>query len=302
MKKAGQGEEPMGKETIYKSEEGKRRIQEHYEEYVRKLDFQVERMELETRFGRTHMLAAGTSDGKPVFIFQGGNCINPMTLSWFTPLVREYRVYSPDTVGHPGFSAETRVSGDDDSYAAWISDMMDELGIEHCAFVGPSFGGGMILRLAAFRPEKIDCAVLVSPAGIRLGSKVRMIKEILLPLLLYKANGSGKYLDRIADSMSSGFMKKVDRDIIGEVFQHVKLEQDMPKLTEKRELERYSSPTLVIAGEQDIFFPAGALKAKAEEILPKRTSFKTLDMGHFPSEGALERINEEIGHFLQIHY
>ncbi|XXM74473.1 alpha/beta fold hydrolase [Lysinibacillus sphaericus] len=205
-------------------------------------------------------------------------------------------------MGHPGFSAETRVSGEDDSYAAWISDMMDELGIEHCAFVGPSFGGGIILRLAAFMPEKIDCAVLVSPAGIRLGSKVRMIKEILLPLIFFKTTGSEKYLDRIAGNMSSSFMKKVDRDIIGEVFQHVKLEQDMPKLTEKRELERYSSPTLVIAGEHDVFFPAGALKAQVEEIIPNLTAFKTLDTGHFPSEDGLEKINEEIGRFLQKHY
>jgi pimeloyl-ACP methyl ester carboxylesterase len=295
-------EDNMGRETIYKSEQGKKRIQQHYEDYLQSLDFQVERTYIETRFGKTHMLVAGPAEGKPLFVLQGGNCINPMTMSWFTPLTREYRVYAPDTIGHPGFSDEARISGNDHSYACWISDLMAVLKIKHCAFVGPSFGGGIILRLAAFMPEKIDCAVLVSPPGIQLGSKGRMIKDILLPLMLYKASKTQKYLDRIADVMSSGSMKELDRDIIGEVFKFVKLEQDMPKLTEKRELQNYSCPTLVITGERDIFFPGSRLKEKAEEIIPNLVSFKTLEMGHFPSAGYLREINGEIIDFLQVHY
>jgi pimeloyl-ACP methyl ester carboxylesterase len=295
-------EDNMGRETIYKSEQGQKCIQKHYEDYVQTLDFPVERRYIDTRFGKTHVLVSGPADGKPLFVFQGGNCINPMTMSWFSPLTKEYRVYAPDTIGHPGFSAETRISGEDRSYADWISDMMDELKIEHCAFVGPSFGGGIILRLAAFMPEKIDCAVLVSPAGIKMGSKGRMIKDILIPMILYKAAGSEKSMDRIGDIMSSGSMKKMDRDIIGDVFKYVKLEQDMPKLSEKHELQHYSSPTLVFTGEQDIFFPASRLKEKAEEIIPHLVSFRALDMGHFPSAGRRREINEEIVDFLREHY
>jgi pimeloyl-ACP methyl ester carboxylesterase len=292
----------MGKETIYKSEQGKARIQQHYEDYLQTLDFPVERRYIDTRFGKTHLLVAGPAEGKPLFVFQGGNCINPMTMSWFSQLTKEYRVYAPDTIGHPGFSAETRVSGEDRSYADWISDLMDELEIKKCAFVGPSFGGGIILRLATFIPERIDCAVLVSPAGIKMGSKGRMIKDILVPMMFYKAAGSEKSLDRIADIMSSGSMKKMDRDIIGDVFKHVKLEQDMPKLSEKRELQHYSSPTLVFAGEEDIFFPASRLKEKAGEIIPHLVSFRSLEMGHFPSAGRLREINDEIMDFLREHY
>jgi pimeloyl-ACP methyl ester carboxylesterase len=151
-------------------------------------------------------------------------------------------------------------------------------------------------------PEKIDCAVLVSPAGIKMGSKVRMIKDVLVPMMLYKAVGSEKYLGRIADIMSSGSMKKMDRDIIGDVFKHVKLEQDMPKFSEKRELQHYSSPTLVFAGEEDIFFPASRLKEMAGEILPNLVSFRSLKMGHFPSAGHLHEINDEIMSFLREYY
>jgi pimeloyl-ACP methyl ester carboxylesterase len=160
----------------------------------------------------------------------------------------------------------------------------------------------IILRIAAFMPERIDCAVLVSPAGIKMGSKGRMIKDILVPMMFYKAAGSEKSLDRIAEIMASGSMKKMDRDIIGDVFKHIKLEQDMPKFSEKRELQHYSSPTLVFAGEEDIFFPANRLKEKAGEIIPHLVSFRSLEMGHFPSAGRLREINDEVMAFLREYY
>lgn len=83
----------------------------------------------------------GPKEAKPVFIFQGGNCINPMTLSWFSSLFSEYRIYAPDTLGHPGYSAETRISAKDDSFALWISDLMEHFKISKSAFIGPSYGG-----------------------------------------------------------------------------------------------------------------------------------------------------------------
>lgn len=243
----------MKKGSIYKSEEGKRKIEQHYESYLQILNFDVERRYVKTSFGNTHVLVAGPAEGKPLFILQGGNCINPMTLSWFSSLVETYRVYAPDTLGHPGFSDETRMSGKDDSFARWIEELMDDFHLNRCAFVGPSFGAGILLRLASFMPQKIECSILVSPAGIRLGSKVKMIKEILLPLFLFKATADEKHIASITGIMSDHQMKKADQQIIADIFRYVKLEQEMPKLSEKKELMQYHAPTLVIAGKKDIF-------------------------------------------------
>ncbi|MFS0555622.1 alpha/beta fold hydrolase [Brevibacillus sp. 179-C9.3 HS] len=291
----------MGKGSIYKSEEGKRKIAQHYEAYIDLLNFEVERNYVETSFGKTHVLVAGPVVGKPLIIFQGGNCINPMTLSWFSSLLEKYRVYAPDTLGHPGFSDETRMSGQDDSFARWTLELMDHFGIQRCAFVGPSFGGGIILRLASYMPQKIDCSILVSPAGMRLGSKVKMIKEILLPLLLFNATSKEKHVDYITGIMSDHHMKKVDQQIIADIFRHVKLEHDMPKLTEKKELMQYHAPTLVIAGKKDVFFPESRLREAVKELLSNQT-FTAFDMGHFPDEEHLRLINVEMKQFLEAHY
>lgn len=292
----------MGAGSIYKSEEGKRAIQQHYDNYLQRLGFDVERMTLETSFGKTHMLVAGPQNGEPLFIFQGGNCINPMTLCWFTPLTEKYRVYAPDTIGHPGFSEETRISAKDASFAQWVKDLMDHFQIEKSGFIGPSYGGGIILRIASFMPERIACAVLVSPAGIRLGSKVKMIKDILIPLILLNTTSSPIFLHRIADHMSNKSMKTIDRQILGDVFKYLKLEQDMPKLTTREELNKYDAPTLVIAGQNDLFFPAKKLGKAVKEIIPNITAFISYDMGHFPSDENLIKINRDIQGFLEKNY
>lgn len=292
----------MGDKTIYKSVEGKKLITEHYESYLQTFGFDVERIFIETSFGKTHMLVAGPVEGKPLFILQGGNCINPMTLSWFLPLLNQYRIYAPDTIGHPGFSDETRVSAQDDSFAKWITELMDYFTIEKSAFIGPSYGAGIILRLATFMPDKISCAILVSPAGIKLGSKLKMIKEVLVPLVLFNVTSSKKNLTTITNNMSENSMKDRDRNIIGDIFKYVKLEQDMPKLTEKKELIDYKAPTLIIAGKKDIFFPENKMRRIAKEIIPNLIGFKSFDMGHFPSEQDLTKVNKEILDFLTVYY
>lgn len=288
--------------TIYKSLEGKERILNQYEEYLTHFYSQIRRDYIQTRFGSTHVLVMGKEGGKPLFIFQGGNCINPVTLSWFKGLLEEYKVYAPDTIGHPGYSDETRISASDGSFAEWVQDLMDYYSIEKCAFIGPSYGGGIILRIAAFMPERIHCAVLVAPAGISLGSKIKMIKEILVPMIFYKINGSAKSLRKIADVMSSNSMKLLDESIIGNIFKYTTLEQEMPKLTTAEELREYNVPTLVITGTEDVFFPGNKISQKAEGLLGDRLELKQYQMGHFPSTAHLEKIDTDIKGFLKKYY
>lgn len=97
-------------------------------------------------------------------------------------------------------------------------------------------------------------------------------------------------------------MKEVDKQIIGDIFRYVKLEQDMPALTKKGELTNYRSPTLIIAGKDDIFFPANKLEIAAKEIIPNLVSFKMFEMGHFPSAEQIINLNEEIKDFLHRYY
>lgn len=75
----------------------------------------------------------------------------------------------------------------------------------------------------------------------------------------------------------------------------------MPKLTEQEELENYTSPTLLLVGEKDVFFPADKVIERAQKIIPNVKAIK-YDTGHFPSQDVLVQMNQEILQFLQKNY
>ncbi|MBB3113446.1 pimeloyl-ACP methyl ester carboxylesterase [Paenibacillus phyllosphaerae] len=289
-------------ETIYRSQQGKEALLSSYESYLTELAVPFERTYVKTRYGATHVLESGPPNAQPLVILQGGNCLNPMTLSWFRPLLQEYRIIAPDTIGHPGRSSERRISAQDNSFAYWLADILTHYGLKRSAFIGPSYGGGLILRLAACMPERIACAILVNPAGMIAGPTGRMIRDVLVPLLGYRLFRSSASLNRIADAMAIGAIDDEESRVLGEILQYVKLERNMPKLVDTEELFYYRAPTLVLASSRDLFFPGEEVAKRAKEVIPNLAGSIVYEGGHFPPPQVKRRMNDDIQRFLAMFY
>jgi pimeloyl-ACP methyl ester carboxylesterase len=126
--------------TIYRSPESQAAIEALYDRKVAKLPFPVESRFAETRFGRTHLLLAGPADAPPLVSFHGGNDTNPSTLGWLAPLVNDFRIIAPDTIGHPGRSAPVRLPPGGLSYGTWVADLLDGLELKSAQMMGGSYG------------------------------------------------------------------------------------------------------------------------------------------------------------------
>jgi pimeloyl-ACP methyl ester carboxylesterase len=111
---------------------------------------------------------------------------NPLTLAWLAPLVDTRRIYAPDIIGQPGKTVGQRVSANDSSLGDWTTDVLDVLELSSAAFIGASYGAGVLLRLAAVAPARIDRAVLVVPAGMT-AVPVRSMLSLAAGYLGYRA-------------------------------------------------------------------------------------------------------------------
>ena len=146
----------------FKSEEA---AQEYLAIYKTTLDlWQVthEEIDVETRFGTTHINCAGSQEAPPLLLIHGAQTSSTVWYPNVEALSRHFRVYAPDVIDQSGRSAPTRKLLNRQDCADWLCDVLDGLNIEHAAFVGHSHGGWQVLNLAIMASQRVDRMVLLS--------------------------------------------------------------------------------------------------------------------------------------------
>jgi pimeloyl-ACP methyl ester carboxylesterase len=292
----------MGRRTgIYRSARGEAVVQRVYDAAVASLPVPVEHQAVSTRYGATHVLVTGPADGSPLVVLSGGNFPSPLSLRWFAPSLERYRVYAPDTVGHPGKSAQTRVSPRDDSYGWWLVDVLDALGLDQVALLGPSFGAGIILAAASVAPQRIGRAALVVPAGIVNPPVVDLLMRLALPMLAYRLRPDRARLVRaIRPLFTDDAIDEPVLEAVGAVFDHVRIEPVMPRARRPDELASLTAPVVVIAAEHDVLFPGGEVVARARRLFPNLEAADVMPgSAHVPSAAELDRLRGRLDAFLR---
>lgn len=290
----------MAETSIYKNAEGKAVLLGLYDSVLDSLGIEYEERMVETRFGSTHILVSGPKNAPPVVLLHGGNSFAPLTLAWFVPLTKDYRVYAPDAIGHPGKSAQTRVSSRDESYGQWITDVLDGLEFEQADFIASSFGAGVLLRAAAHAPGRISKAALHVPSGVIKVPVLSMAFKIGFPFLLYKWLPNRKRLLKAVDWMFSEEPDEETLKVLKATFLYVNVEMEMPRPAAKKELEKFKAPTLVIAAENDTMFPGQEVITRAKDIFPNLVAAECISGSHFPSKKNVAFINNRIHRFLEV--
>ncbi len=287
----------MSGRSIYRSPEGEAELMRLYDEALVRLGAGCESRMVGTRFGRTHVLVTGPEDAPPLIVLPGGNFLNPLCLAWFLPLAGGRRLYAPDIVGQPGRSAQSRPAAKGDGHARWLADVLDGLGLERAPFVGVSYGAGVVLRLAGLAPGRISRAALVSPAGIVVGPVLPMVRQVAVPMLLYRASPSPERLLRAARPILTEPEDPYVRQL-GAIYRHVRLDRELPRKATDEELSGYRSPTLLFAAAEDLFFPAGMVIPRARRLIADLQTEVLTGCRHVPSKRAFARINDRIEAFL----
>ena len=103
-------------------------------------------------------------------------------------LSKKYRVVAPDLFGH-GESAKPRGDYSLGAFAAWLRDLLDELGITRATVVGQSLGGGVAMQFTYQHRDYCERLVLISSGGLGpdLSWILRMLSapgvELVLPVV-----------------------------------------------------------------------------------------------------------------------
>jgi pimeloyl-ACP methyl ester carboxylesterase len=167
--------------------------------------------------------------------------------------------------------------------AEWLAERLRSDGLEGVDLVGHSMGGLICARLAAGRPELVGRLVLIAPAGIAPGSRVRHV----VPLLRALRHSSPRLLPLLArDALRAG--PRTLWRAAGEV-----LEADI-----RAHLGEISAPTLLIWGGRDTLVPPALGEVFRSEIADAR--LVVLERAsHVPMFDAAEDVSRELTEFLR---
>ncbi len=248
--------------------------------------------------GNTCITGSGCDIRGTVVILEGwGTCIRTYDVI-ANELSKKYRVIVPDLPGF-GKSDEPGEPWDVSKYADFIVKFLCAVGAKDVIFVGHSFGGRIIIKLAAQKNPQINIKkiVLIDSAGIVPHKtflqkvkikKYKIIKKLAdLKILQFfygtiidewkKNQGSADY--RAASPIMKGcLVKAVNED-----------------LTE--ELSEIFSETLLVWGEKDTATPLSD-GIKMKEKIPSSTLHIVKEAGHYPFLTNTEEVLRTINSFL----
>ncbi len=294
--------------STYTCEAGYAAMMRWYATSLAELRVPYESISVSTRYGDTHLLAAGPQDAPSVILLHG---MEGTALGWkpqITALHSAFRVYAPDIIGSCGKSAPVRLSHANGEYGEWLGDVMTGLHVERASFAGVSSGGWMVMKLAAHAPERIEKAVLMSASGLvpmRFpftlaryfeNDAIRGIVEWLAGRLLTR--GAMRWaISRFV--LPRGIMPPPELVEWFYLLTKYYRYRYPPGPVSDGELRMLRAPTLLLMGEHEHIFDVHAAVTRARALLPDLRAAEIIpNVGHNMAADNPDLINARLTRFL----
>ncbi len=253
----------MKQKSVFKSEEGKQAVLAVYSEILKNWPVPYEAKEIETRHGRTFVIACGAAALPPLFLIHGSGSNAAMWIGDAAEYSRYFRVYAVDIPGEAGRSNDIRLNFHTHAHAEWLCDVFTALGVNQASIVGISLGGWLAVRFASVYPDMVRKLALLCPAGIG-----PLKTPPILRLLALKATGqrgTEKTMDKISEGAA---MPEEAASYIRLITQNFHYYTGTVPRFSNRELGRLTMPALLIFGENDAMLNAQKALLRTKRRIP----------------------------------
>ena len=289
----------MKAKFVYKNEACMKKMHDFYDRTLAALGIQYSEDYFDTSFGKTHCLIVGDASKPRLCTIHGGNGITTLNLKLFLPLLSEYSIIAPDVIAMPGKSEPYRnISSKKDEFGFWIKEVLDFYKVGKISFVVSSYSASMFLSFAKHFPKMVDRSLLLVPSGIAHGPVLPMIKKMIVPFTKYYFSPSKKTLDSIIQTMA-GESDATWKEFFDLMMSSYKMELRSPKEYNEKDLASFNAPLLIIASQNDIFFPADRVFKRAKEIFKGPVTTVEIDSKHLPSPDKMVDVCERTLKFLK---
>ena len=292
------GQDSVSKPSLYYSDSARDVILDLYDQKLSSLEISFQEQDIQTTYGKTHVVIAGDTNLPPVILVHGINSGIPTSLELIKNLSVKYCIYGVDILGQPNKSEDVRLPFYDSSYALWMMEVMDAIQMEKATFIGVSYGSYMVQRLMVYQPSKIEKAIFIVPAGIVTTPALKSIFKVFRPLNKFKNEGDEQDL---MDFMDAVYTFPDSHSIAQQkaVVQGFKVDNRLPPMITAESAKNYRGPVYVIAADKDILFPAQPMQGEVKKIFKGLREFHVLkNCKHVPGPDQMHVIHGLVENWL----
>jgi pimeloyl-ACP methyl ester carboxylesterase len=139
----------------------------------------VTESDVETSFGRTHLLCAGDPSKPPLVTLHGSSISSTSWVPLLPILTATHRVTMIDAIDEVGKSVATKPTRKIADIVAWLDETLRAVDILRSAMVAISRGTWMATHYTVAFPERVERLALVCPTGIAGGMSVSFLFRCL---------------------------------------------------------------------------------------------------------------------------
>jgi pimeloyl-ACP methyl ester carboxylesterase len=281
----------------FTSPEGEHEYIAAYDAVLKRWPVPYEELDIPTRFGTTHLIASGLPSSPPLLLLHATGTSSSMWFPNIGPLSSAFRVFAVDIIGEPGKSRQVRLLKNREDCATWLCDLIQNLGITRPDIAGLSYGGWHTLNFSFSHPDKVNRIAVLAPAGSILPYSWPVLALLrILPYMPVKPNPLNRFFAKgicpdelFARQFALGVNHFRYADPRKSIFTNVFSDS---------ELRSIHTPTLFLAGENEVIYDPGAAIDRVKKIMPEVTTALIPGAGHLVSMDQPALVNEQVLKFL----
>ena len=288
-------------QSVFKSSEGEALYRSAYDAALQLWSAPHESIFVPTRFGRTHVIASGIAQGKPIVFLHGVLAGGTMWFPQANVLSEEYRIYAVDVLGDVNLSVPTTLPKTRVETAEWLTAVFDGLGIKQATVVGISLGGFLAINLALYAPQRVSRFVILDPAAslapYSLSFMLRTIPNAFAAIfsdhpmdsIVKWAAANGKIVEQ-----ATPIMRQMDIAL-----KHGRMRlKTLPTVFRDDELRRLQTPMLLLLGERSVIYDPQAAVNRAKRLIKGVRAEFIPESGHLLTFEQPELVTNRIREFL----
>jgi pimeloyl-ACP methyl ester carboxylesterase len=241
-------------------------------------------LDVETRYGPTHVHSCGASSGTPVVLLHGVGASSPSWFASVASLGKDRPVFAVDTITDAGRSIQKARIRNGSDLALWLDDVLTHLGSagfesDRVHLVGLSYGGWLALNQALRSPERLASITSVEPPGAI--AKMKFNVKMLPDGVLAKFAHSDAALHRLLRMLNNGAaLPQPTVDLATAWFRTFVPKQPFPGRLNDEELRSIRTPTLLLFGERSLVTDPARAVERARRLIANVEAEIVGDAGH----------------------